>query len=62
MAMLAAPPDALVRARDDILRRQFAVMFDIPLRGNFRVGRSKVVLTREHGPVGADGTTAATAP
>ena len=54
--LFALPPHTAVRARSDIAWMKRTVFLLVPLRGNVRVQRRKIVFTGQHLPSGADRT------
>ena len=58
VAVFAAPPDLPPGTGRDLRGRQSAVFQRVPLSGQVRISRSKIVHTRQHHPVGTDGTAA----
>lgn len=56
VVFFSLPPHAAVRARSDIVWMEHAVFLLVPLRGNVRVQRRKIVFTGQRLPSGADRT------
>ena len=56
VAFFASPPHTAIRARGDIVWMEHAVFLLVPLRGNVRVQRRKIVFTGQRLPSGADRT------
>ena len=48
VALFAPPPDLAVTGDRDLLRRQRAVLFPVPLRGKLRPLRGQIVKARQH--------------